>query len=130
MDIARLKLIPLFEDIDDEALRAIGPFIAERSVSAGETIVEEGDYSFNEFFVIEEGTVEVLRAGEKLAELSAGDFFGETAVVQKEKRGATVKAVTGVRLLMLTGFDLKRLRRISPESMDKVQAKIVERTPA
>ena len=120
MDKARIKAIPLFADLGDEDLGVITAFAVEKSVSEGEALVREGDFAF-EFIVIEEGTAEVSRGGDTIAELGPGDFFGEVGVMSKEMRSATVRATSAMVLLTMTTFDFKRIQKLPG-----VQAKIDE----
>ena len=119
MDKARLKAIKLFAELDDADLAKIAAFADERSVSDGETIVREGDYS-DDLIAIEEGTAAVKRNGETVAELGPGDFFGEIGVMKNEMRAATVVATSPMRLVTLTHFDLKRMRDM-PGVMEAIQ---------
>jgi CRP/FNR family transcriptional regulator, cyclic AMP receptor protein len=128
LDPSRLKSIPLFRTVSDEELEKIAPFAEEVQVEAGRELVKEGDYSY-EFMAIEEGTVEVLRDGEHVADLGPGDFFGEIGLLEKDRRTATVVAKTEVRLITLTGWDMKRMEKVMPEAVDRVRAVIEERRP-
>ena len=128
MDPSRLKSIPLFQTVSDEELEQIAPFAEEVQVEAGKELVKEGDYSY-EFMAIEEGTVEVLRDGEHVADLGPGDFFGEIGLLEKDRRTATVVAKTDMRLITLTGWDMKRMEKVMPEAVDRVRAVIEERRP-
>ena len=121
MDVALLDEIPAFAELSDEERRSIATWAHEVSVSEGAVVVNEGDYSY-EFFAILSGSAEVLRAGEKVAELGPGDFFGEIGVVERGLRGATVRATTGMRLLTLTSWDLKRLEKDAPGAMDAINS--------
>jgi CRP-like cAMP-binding protein len=109
MDKARLKAIPLFASLDDADLQKIATFANETSVSEGEVLVREGDFSY-ELMAIEEGKAAVKRGGQVLAELGPGDFFGEMGVMQNEMRTADVVALTPMRLVTLTHWELKRMR--------------------
>ncbi len=109
MDKDRLKGIRLFADLEDADLQKIAAFADERSVSAGDTIVREGDFS-EDLIAIEEGTADVKRGSETLGQLGPGDFFGEIGVMKNEMRAATVVATSPMRLITLTHFDLKRMR--------------------
>ena len=129
MDPSRLKSIPLFQSVPEEDVRQIATFADEVSVEQGRHLVDEGDYSY-EFMAIEEGTAEVLRSGEPVAELGPGDFFGEVGLLEKERRNATVVAKTPMRLITLTGWDLKRMERTMPEAVEVIRQKIEERRPA
>ena len=70
MDKARLKAIPLFANLDDHDLQVIATFANETSVSEGDVLVREGDFSY-ELMAIEEGTAEVRRGDEILADARA-----------------------------------------------------------
>jgi CRP/FNR family cyclic AMP-dependent transcriptional regulator len=107
MDPARLKAIPVFASLDEQTLLRVAIFASEVSHPAGRELVRQGDYA-REFMAIEEGEVDVLRDGERIATLGAGDFFGEIGVLEKTRRTATVVATTPVRLVLLTHWDLKR----------------------
>ena len=128
MDASRLKSIPLFQTVTDEELDQIAPFAEEVQVEAGKELVKEGDYSY-EFMAIEDGTAEVLRDGEHVADLGQGDFFGEIGLLEKDRRTATVVAKTDMRLITLTGWDMKRMEKAMPEAVDRVRAVIEERRP-
>ena len=107
MDPDRLKAIPVFASLDEQTLLRVAIFASEVSHPAGRELVRQGDYA-REFMVIEEGEVEVVRDGERIAALGPGDFFGEIGVLDKTRRTATVVATTPVRLVLLTHWDLKR----------------------
>jgi len=125
MDKARLKAIPLFETLDDHDLGVIATFANETSVSADEVLVREGDFSY-ELIAIEEGTAEVRRGDETLATLGPGDYFGEVGVLRNEMRNATVVAATPMRLITLTTWELKRMRKM-PGVMEKLSETIAAR---
>ena len=69
----------------------------------GEVIICEGDEG-KCMFVIQEGEVEVLIAGENDKEIrlgvrGEGEFFGEMAIFDRDVRSATVKALGDARVL-------------------------------
>jgi CRP/FNR family transcriptional regulator, cyclic AMP receptor protein len=129
LDATRLKSIPLFEEVGDDELAQIAPFAQEISVEAGKVLVREGDFSY-EFMAIEEGTAEVTRGGEHVADLDEGDFFGEMGLLEKTLRNATVTAKTPMRLVTLTGWDLRRVERAAPQAIERVHAVLEERRAA
>jgi CRP-like cAMP-binding protein len=128
LDPSRLKSIPLFADIPDEELAKIATFAQEVTVEAGRELVREGDFSY-EFMAIEDGEAEVTRDGEHVADLGPGDFFGEMGLLEKTLRNATVTATTPVRIVTLTGWDLKRIERNVPEAIERVRTTLEERRP-
>ena len=126
MDASRLKSLPLFQNVPDDELAQIATFAQEVMVDEGRELVREGDFSY-EFMAIEEGQAEVSRHGEHLADLGPGDFFGEIGLLEKTLRTATVQAKTPMRLVTLTGWDLKRMERHIPEAIERVRATLEER---
>lgn len=129
MDASRLKSIPLFAEVGDEELSQIAPFANEVSVEEGRVLVREGDFSY-ELMAIEEGTAEVTRGGEPVADLGPGDFFGEMGLLERTLRNATVTAKSPMRLITLTGWDLKRVERAAPQAIERVRSALEERRPA
>jgi CRP/FNR family transcriptional regulator, cyclic AMP receptor protein len=129
LDANRLKSIPLFEEVGDEELAQIAPFATEVSVEEGRELVREGDFSY-EFMAIEEGQAEVTRGGDHVADIGPGDFFGEMGLLERTLRNATVTAKTPMRLVTLTGWDLKRVERAAPEAMGRIRSVLEERRQA
>jgi CRP/FNR family transcriptional regulator, cyclic AMP receptor protein len=127
MNEKRLADMPLFEGLDEESLRTVSKAAQEVSVQEGAELVREGDYSYN-LTVIDEGQAEVVNQGEVVATLGPGDVFGEIGVVRKGLRNATVRATTPMRLITLTGWDLRRLRNRIPELEQRVSALATERS--
>ena len=129
MDASRLKSLPLFHDVPDDELAQIAGFAQEVNVEQGRELVREGDFSY-EFMAIEDGEAEVTRGGEHVADLGSGDFFGEMGLLEKTLRNATVTAKTPMRLITLTGWDMKRMERHIPEATERVRAALEERRPS
>lgn len=84
--------------------------------AAGETIIREGDPG-EHYFVLVEGTCRVFRLDtvtleyHELDQLSAGQAFGEEALVSGNPRNASVEAVTSCRLARLAARDFNRFLR-------------------
>ena len=126
MDAARLKAIPVFEDLDDDSLNNIAAIAAEVSVPAGKELVREGDYSYD-VLAIEEGEARVERGGEHVADLGPGDVIGEMGVLDRSQRTATVTATSPMRLITLTSWDVRRLRKSAPEAVDHLRGLVEKR---
>ncbi len=56
----------------------------------------------NQMYIVLGGTVGVFRGEKCIAELHTGDMFGEMALVNKEPRSATVKAIDPCHLFLLS----------------------------
>ena len=125
VDAARLKNISVFSDLSDDALQNIASLAAEVSVPEGKELVREGDYSYD-VLAIEEGTARVERAGDTVADLGPGDVIGEMGVLERSQRSATVVATSPMRLVTLTSWDVRRLRKTAPDAVDHLRS-LVER---
>jgi putative ABC transport system ATP-binding protein len=95
-----LRPIDLFRTLTPRQLTDVAEKMTKRHFSAGEAIVREGEAG-EEFFLISEGEVDVIRANNEVARLGPGDFFGEVALISGEPRNATVVAVGEVDTYVL-----------------------------
>jgi len=102
---ARLGKVPLFRACSKQDLRRIARLADYDTAKSGDVIVREGQRG-NELFVIVSGEAEVARGDEVVATLTAGDYFGELAVLHPAPRTATVTATTDIELLIVTAREL------------------------
>jgi CRP/FNR family transcriptional regulator, cyclic AMP receptor protein len=126
LDPSRLKSIPLFKSVPEEELKEIATFADEVSVEEGKHLVDEGDFSY-QFMAIEEGEAQVLRGSDHVAKLGPGDFFGEIGLIERDRRTATVVAKTPMRLITLTGWDLKRMEKSMPQAVEQIRQVMEQR---
>lgn len=103
---------PLFEFIPPANIQTLFSKFEEVTYDAGEAVIrqgEPGDY----FYVIQSGKAKVERtSGDKtsvLAELSAGENFGQDALISDVPRNATVTMMTAGTLMRLSGPDFESL---------------------
>jgi protein phosphatase len=90
--------------------------------------VNQGEHGY-EFMVIEEGTVDVYRDGEKIDTMGPGDFFGEMAVLAVGgPRNATIVARTPVRLLTLTAHYMRNVHESIPALAERIDKVLASRT--
>jgi CRP/FNR family transcriptional regulator, cyclic AMP receptor protein len=126
LDATQLKRIPLFSNASDDELRRVAIFAESREVPEGEVIVEEGGFS-RELLAIEEGTAEVSRDGEKIADLGPGDIFGEAGMLDDEMRSATVTATSRMKLISLRHFEVQRLKKDAPDVYRRIEDLVEQR---
>jgi CRP/FNR family transcriptional regulator, cyclic AMP receptor protein len=126
MDEARLRSIPLFDGLGKKERREVGRQADEVDVQPGRQLVREGEFAY-EFFAIEEGTAEVRRGDQLLAELGPGDFFGEMGLIGQVTRNASVVATSPMRVLVLTGSAFRHIERELPEVSKQIRKAIEER---
>jgi CRP/FNR family transcriptional regulator, cyclic AMP receptor protein len=123
-----LSQVPLFSGCSKKELRQIATLADEIDLRTGKVLTRQGA-SGREFFVLLEGTVEVVRDGKQIATLGAGDFFGEMALVSNIPRTATVTATSPIRALVVVDRDFRRLLKEDPSVAVKVLGAMAERMP-
>jgi CRP/FNR family transcriptional regulator, cyclic AMP receptor protein len=126
MDAQRLRAIPLFSTLSKKEAEQVARWTDEVDVPAGKHLVLQGRFA-HEFFAIESGTAEVLVDGEKVAELGPGDFFGEIALLEHQRRTATVTATSPITAIAMHERDFHAMAETMPAVCDRVRAAVRER---
>jgi CRP-like cAMP-binding protein len=106
--VGALRRCPVFDALDDAELSVVADTARVVEVAAGVTVVEQGSTG-DALYVIDQGSVEVLRGGEVAAKLAAGDFFGEMAMFNRAERVAAVRALEASRLIEIPDDGLQAL---------------------
>lgn len=93
MNMRILTTIKLFEKLTEaEKVKVAKSFDAER-FKANTEIIKQGDKG-RKFYIIKEGSAQVTADGKVIAELKAGSYFGEMALMNDEVRAATITTIT------------------------------------
>ncbi len=121
-----IKKVPLFEGCSKGELQEIAHIADEIDLKEGKEMTRQGSRG-REFFVLLEGDADVTKNGQSINKLSAGDFFGEIALVSDSPRTATVTATSPVRALVITDRSFRRLLDDSPEIQRKVLVELAAR---
>jgi CRP-like cAMP-binding protein len=124
--VAHLRASTLFQPFTDEQLGAMCGDFAEGVFRAGHLILTEGQPGM-EFFLILEGTAEVLLDGEVIALLEPGDFFGEVAALAEGPHTASVRATSQLRCLYLPNGSLRRFLLKYPQLAVTLLHQVVRR---
>ena len=112
-ELKELHASTLFSSFEREALVEIIVSTELRSYDEGDIIVTEGEEG-SSLFLIVGGSVKVFTRTEDggnvaLAELSAGDFFGEVSLLTGRPRTATITARTEVTAIELDRASVDRI---------------------
>lgn len=126
-----LRQVPALQDAADADLERLAALLVSRTLPEGEVLVKEGD-SGDTMYMIARGGVEVLTTGEDgtevpLSTLSAGDSFGELALLLGGPRRATVRALSPVNLLELRGDQVQALFAERPDFAEHLRKSIYPR---
>ncbi len=127
--ISLMKKTPIFARLSESGLRSVLKAAVQKQAPAGTKLVEKGKGGVG-FYLILEGTAEVIRDGERLAELSAGNFFGELGVIDGAPRTADVIAMTDTSCLVITQWAMKSLLENHPQIAQGMLEELVRRLRA
>src|SRR5438270_2528571 len=106
MTIDTLRHVPLFESLDDEAARKLCQLLETIDCKEKTCLFRAGDEG-NAMYLIERGKVRIsVQATDghemTLTELGRGDFFGEMALLDGQKRSADAIVSEDARLAVLS----------------------------
>lgn len=96
-----IPTVPLFSSVRRRDRQTIARLADTVDVPAGKTLTREGELA-DAFFVILDGMAVASRAGEPVAILGPGDYFGEIGLLDgRLRRTATVTAETPMGLVVV-----------------------------
>jgi CRP-like cAMP-binding protein len=124
--IELIKGIPLFKHCSKKELGAIASLADELDLRDGAMLTREGKGG-REFFVIVEGSADVLKKGKRVNSVHEGDFIGEISLVTGQPRTASVQATSPIRVLVITNRNFSKLLDQSPEIQRKILLAMAER---
>src|SRR3954451_502658 len=117
--VALLSGVPVFETLGPRELERIAQRSGARRLDAGQVLYREGDSS-DSCYIVRRGHARAIREHPDgrsitLATFGPGDFFGELAMFDDERRSATVEAVDALEAVAILGPDMRRLMRDNNE---------------
>lgn len=112
---ATLRAVPLLDSFTEEQLDDVLSSTSLLQCDPGDTIIKEGSLG-SRIYILLSGSLDVLVGGKKVASITkAGDVFGELAVVNHDKRLASVVSPAKAACLAI---DQKFLQDIHPREED------------
>jgi CRP/FNR family transcriptional regulator, cyclic AMP receptor protein len=121
-----LRRVPLFAGLDRKELEMLAKLAREQRYEPGATIVKSGAGGHG-LYIIKEGTVSVVRDGQKVASMGPGQFFGEISVLDGGPRTADVKADTETVCLTLISWEIRPLLMDNAAISYKMLLEVVKR---
>lgn len=125
-----LKNHSIFQVLDREIIEGLAPQIAELECGPGSIVFQEGDPA-DAIYIIRRGAVAVIQSKPQpkvLAYLTAGECFGEMAIVHDAPRNATIRVPEEASILRLPSAALKELTRKFPAITNELADIINRRT--
>ncbi len=133
MEKDALKKVHFFSQLPDEILEEITENLKARLLLEGEVLFNEGDPG-DELIIVEEGKISIYvpeegapRGGQSIRIFQAGEMFGEMALIDREPRSLSARAIEPSRILTLRGDDFRRIVSQSPEMAFLVMAGLSDR---
>src|SRR5437762_8447958 len=118
MTIDTLRQVPLFGSLDDSAAKQLCELLETLDCEAHKVLFRAGDAG-DAMYLIESGKVRIcVRATDghevTLTELQYGDFFGEMALLDGQRRSADAIVAQDARLAVLSREHLLSFMRSNP----------------
>ena len=132
---ARLKRIKLFEDFadDPEALEKIFHLGKTTTARKGDSVIQEGDIGDN-LYILLSGTVRIQKTTLQnqpytvvIMREDDNVYFGELALIDKDKRSATVVAESDIILFSISRHDFLQFCEENPYMGFKITMKIARK---
>jgi CRP-like cAMP-binding protein len=129
--IVLLHRVPVFSTLSPEELSRVAQFVVRRWFQAGEIVFKEGDEG-STCYVVRSGRARAVREHPDgrsitLAHFGPGDMFGEMAMLDGERRSATVESIESTDAIAILGADMRRLLREYPDISVKLVAALGRR---
>ena len=111
-DLARLRALPLFAELDDAGLERVAGIVTEVEFPEGALLIERGQPGSG-LFVLVDGRVRI-DLPDRSVESGPGEFIGELSLLTGRTRTGRVSAVTHVRCLAIARADFSALLESEP----------------
>jgi CRP-like cAMP-binding protein len=113
------KNLPLFAGVSKETVDMIIKNSPRETFQKWDTILKQGDDSNGKGYIIESGEVIIWINGDSKAILKEGQIFWEIALLNEEKRVATVNAKTDLKVIVLSFDNLIELLNNDENNINK-----------
>lgn len=129
--ITLLSRVPVFSTLSREDLVHVAQVAMSRQFEAGAVVFREGDEG-RTCYIVRAGRARAIRENPDgrsitLAHFDPGDIFGEMAMLDGERRSATVEATEDTEAIAILSADMHRLLREHPDISVKLIAALGQR---
>ena len=120
-----LEKVSLFKGADEVFIHEVIEELEPLVFLPGDFVIRQGEFGDCMYF-LSTGSVEVIVNKKQVAVLTEGSPFGETALLQNEKRNASIKAISYCDVYRLSQHGFEQLRKKYPEFDKRVSEISVE----
>ena len=125
-----LRKVPLFANLNDSLIETLENRLNLKTYNSGDVIFREGDPG-DSLYIIRSGFVKISKKhGDKeqiIGYLTQGNYFGEMALLETEKRTATISAFTKVELIQVLKEEFNMLLEADQRLAEDIKDIIIER---
>ncbi|CAK9061055.1 cAMP-dependent protein kinase regulatory subunit (PKA regulatory subunit) [Durusdinium trenchii] len=107
-----LSKVPLLSSMDAYERSQLADALKVETFKEGDKIIGEGEPG-DKFYIIEDGSATATKGGTEVMSYSAGDYFGELALINNKPRAATVTSKGEAKLLSIDSRSFKRLINVN-----------------
>lgn len=103
-----LRTVPLLATLSDLEIGRIADALEPVEFDSQQLVLKQGDPG-DSFYIIVEGCAQIIKHDSILGTLNPGTYFGELALLKRQPRAATIKAITPLKCVSLSEADFVRL---------------------
>lgn len=124
-----LEKVSLFKNADGVFIHEVIEELEPLVFLPGDFVIRQGEFGDCMYF-LSSGSVEVIVDEKQVAVLAEGSPFGETALIENEKRNASIRAVSYCDVYRLSQHSFEQLRKRHPEFDKRVSDLSIKRQEA
>jgi CRP-like cAMP-binding protein len=129
--LAHLKVVPLFQAVHDDDLRALADRAKRLRLQEGEIVFKEGSPA-DSLYVVLSGSVKIFTQDETGKELvldtkKGGEYFGEM-MLDYQPRSASIATLEPSEFAVISRDDFKTFLRRHPEAAEQVILNLIRVT--
>ncbi len=124
--ISVLKKVEIFHRLPDAVIADLAGKMTPRSHRSGDSIIQKGEKG-NSMYVIVSGKVKIHDGDMVVAELEAGNFFGEFSLLDEEPRSMSVSAIADTEVGIIRQDDFYQVLNLHADITRDIIRTLVNR---
>lgn len=121
-----LSAVPAFRGLGEDERKQVAGLIREVLLEKGRVVYRAGDDA-DALYLVASGAVDVLDGKKTIVRYGPGEIFGESVLMEGERRRVTTRIALDALLLVLSRAHLERLLELHPSLHERVAALLMRR---